>query len=283
MSTLEKQKFSPIQFFVIVGMHLVATYGVFNYFQISNIWTWLIAHQVFGIFGASLGLHRYFSHRSYEAHPFFEKFIAVVSTLCFQGGPIFWASSHRVHHKQSEKYGDPYDANKGFLWSHIGWLFYKNPNGYDYIKHLKDVADLRKNSFLNWLEINSTYLNISFLAVLYAVCYFSKNIALFYWLGPIRIVSVWHATWLINSYAHKAKFFGDKTVKSYRNSILMSFLIGGDGNHEYHHRYPAVPKHAVGTLHFDFGFYILKFLSFFKIVKLRKSSYVDNSDFKTAV
>lgn len=279
-----KQKFSKSQFSLIAGMHLLALVGLaFTSYQ--NVLIWIFLHVFFGMFGASLGLHRLFSHRSYEASPGFEKLIGAIATLCFQGGPIFWAAAHRAHHKLSEKAGDPYDAQKGFFWSHMGWLFYKNPNGFDYTQNLKHVMDWRRNKFINWLEINSTQINFYFLAGLLGVCVFFGRIDLFFWIGPIRIVSVWHATWLINSYTHHARFFDKKPINNvYRNSNLMCFLIGGDGYHDYHHRYPATPKHAPGTIHLDFGYYWLKIFSYFKLVKLKKTDYADVTDeFETAL
>lgn len=35
---------------------------------------------------------------------------------------------HRVHHKYSETDADPHNANRGFFFSHVGWLMmYKHP------------------------------------------------------------------------------------------------------------------------------------------------------------
>lgn len=283
MATVDKQKFSISQFTVISVIHLLALYGALKFYSNTGLLVWFFAHQFFGTVGASIGLHRYFSHRSFDGHPLFINFMATIATLCFQGGPIFWAAGHRVHHKISEKFGDPYDASKGFWWSHIGWMFFKNPNGFNYLHHLRDVSDLRKNKYFSWLEINATQINLFFLVALFAVCALLGHVEMFFWLGPIRIVSVWHATWLINSYAHKAKFFSPKPIKDYRNSIMMCFLIGGDGYHDFHHKYPATPKHAPGNLHFDTGFYVLKVLSVFNLVKLRKVSYDQAPDYKQAM
>lgn len=32
---------------------------------------------------------------------------------------------HRVHHKYSDTNADPHNRSRGFLFSHIGWLFVK--------------------------------------------------------------------------------------------------------------------------------------------------------------
>ena len=34
---------------------------------------------------------------------------------------------HRVHHKNSDREGDPYNASRGFFYSHVGWLLLKKP------------------------------------------------------------------------------------------------------------------------------------------------------------
>lgn len=265
-----KEIFSIRQFSIILAIHIVALIGL-SFVTASNILYWITAHIFFGTIGASLGLHRYFSHKSFETSKAFENFLGLIATLCFQGGPIFWASSHRVHHQKSEKFGDPHDAKRGFLWSHILWLFYKNPNGYSYTTSIRNTADLRKNKFIVFLEKHATEVNVLALAALYGACYLTNNMPLFFLLGPLRIVSVWHSTWLINSYAHSAKFYGEKGITKYRNSHFMSLIIGGDGNHEYHHKHPATPKHAAGIFHLDYGYYILKFFSLIGFVKLRKN------------
>uniref|UniRef100_A0A6E8W840 Fatty acid desaturase domain-containing protein n=1 Tax=Anopheles coluzzii TaxID=1518534 RepID=A0A6E8W840_ANOCL len=33
-----------------------------------------------------------------------------------------WVRDHRIHHKYSETNGDPHNANRGFLYAHVGWL-----------------------------------------------------------------------------------------------------------------------------------------------------------------
>lgn len=274
---ITQENFSITQFSIILSLHILAAIGL-STVTLSNISYWICAHVFFGTIGASIGLHRYFSHKSFSTSRVFENFLGIVGTLCFQGGPIFWASSHRIHHQKSEKYGDPHDAKRGFLWSHMLWLFYKNPNGYSYTSSIRNTADLRKNKFILFLEKNSTYINVLALSALCTACYAANNMALFFLLGPLRVVSVWHATWLINSYAHSATVFIPKETKKYRNSIFMCFVIGGDGNHEYHHKYPATPKHASGTFHLDYGYYTLAFLEKLNLVKLKKNFYQETDD-----
>src|SRR5438874_1517735 len=45
------------------------------------------------------GYHRYYAHRSFQTHPWFEFLLACTGCLAFQEGPLWWASEHRHHHR----------------------------------------------------------------------------------------------------------------------------------------------------------------------------------------
>lgn len=42
--------------------------------------------------------------------------------LHLQNSIYDWVRDHRVHHKYSETSADPHDSNRGFFFSHVGWL-----------------------------------------------------------------------------------------------------------------------------------------------------------------
>lgn len=260
--------FSFKLFLILFSIHIMAIPAFFN-FSLFNFYFFLASHVLFGTIGASIGLHRYFSHRSFEfTGTYLKFFVTMMSTLCLQGGPIFWASAHRAHHRFSEKYGDPHDARRGFFWSHVGWMLYVNPNGFNYIVGSRYVPDLRKDKIVIFFEKNNLIINSIFLLLILVTCYFFNRVDLFYWVGPLRIVSVWHSTWLINSYAHGAKLFANGHT-GIRNSFLMCLLIGGDGNHDYHHNMPTTVKHAHGRFHFDYGYYVLVLFRFLGLVSFK--------------
>ena len=53
-----------------------------------------------------------------------------------------WARDHRTHHKYSETNADPHNAKRGFLFSHVGWIFCrKHPDVVEKGKGI-DVSDL---------------------------------------------------------------------------------------------------------------------------------------------
>lgn len=48
--------------------------------------------------------------------------------LVFQNTLYDWIRDHRIHHKYSETDADPHNSNRGFFFSHVGWLMlYKHP------------------------------------------------------------------------------------------------------------------------------------------------------------
>lgn len=255
-----REKFSLRLFLIVALMHILALGGLL-YFSWEAFFWYLAAHTFFALFGISLGLHKFFSHKYYESNSkIFTAFIAIVSTLCFEGGPLFWSAAHRIHHRDTGRRGDAYSATRGFWWSHMGWMFFINPNGFNYVSSRRLVNDLAKNRFFFWLEQNATTLNIFslMLGLISAVAF--DRIDMFFWLGPVRIVSVWHATWLINSYLHGVFPFYNRNTESkqyYINSYLMSFILGGEGFHRNHHEDPTNPFNSESILGFDFGGWVL--------------------------
>ncbi len=39
-----------------------------------------------------------------------------------KAGPIFWVATHRQHHQNTDKEGDPHSPGDGAFWAHVGWL-----------------------------------------------------------------------------------------------------------------------------------------------------------------
>lgn len=266
-----EEKFSFKNFLIIFSTHILAVGALFHV-NPTNIGAWIAAHLFFSSFGASISLHRYFTHRTFKAHFLFEQIMALVGTLCMQGSIQFWVSAHRDHHQKSERYGDPHSATRGFFWSHMGWLLFSNPNGYSYLRSLKNIPDLREKRYLRFYEKRYLEINLAFLGLIYVVCLYFGRPELFYFLGPLRIVSVWHCTWLLNSFCHSARFSAGEIQHGLKNSHFVSILIGGEGYHEAHHKNPSSIKPYNRKIHFDFSYLILRGLRAFKIVHFSERS-----------
>jgi len=76
----------------------------------------------------TVGAHRLWSHRSFKVNLPLEIFLAILQTFTFQNSIYIWARDHRVHHKHSDTDADPYNINRGFLFSHLGsYVMKKSP------------------------------------------------------------------------------------------------------------------------------------------------------------
>lgn len=59
-----------------------------------------------------------------------------------------WVRDHRQHHKYSDTDADPHNANRGFFFSHVGWLMSKkHPKVKEYGKKI-DMSDLEADRYI---------------------------------------------------------------------------------------------------------------------------------------
>jgi stearoyl-CoA desaturase (delta-9 desaturase) len=60
----------------------------------------LYAVRMFAISGF---YHRYFSHKAFKTSRITQFIFSVIGASAVQRGPLWWASHHRLHHKNSDK------------------------------------------------------------------------------------------------------------------------------------------------------------------------------------
>jgi hypothetical protein len=56
----------------------------------------------------SVCLHRYAAHNAFKCGPITAFFINALGCCAIQGGPLWWASQHRCHHRHCDVPGDPH-------------------------------------------------------------------------------------------------------------------------------------------------------------------------------
>jgi hypothetical protein len=96
------------------------------------------------------GYHRYFSHRSYKTNRVFQFILAFGGGAAAQKGALWWASHHRNHHRYSDTELDLHSPQKGFWWSHVGWILCDKNNGWE----PDDIRDFNKFPELRFLNKN---------------------------------------------------------------------------------------------------------------------------------
>ena len=211
--------------------------------------------------------HRYFSHRTFKTSRFMQFAFALLGNSSMQRGPLWWAATHRHHHKHADHEEDVHSpVISGFLWSHIGWLTSaKNfPTAY---KNIPDLCKYRELIFLNRFDqlVPLAY-GICMLAIGWMVEYFFSSTGVtmmqfFIWTFFISTTVLLHGTLFINSLAHVWGKRRYETDDDSRNSWFLALITLGEGWHNNHHRYPHSTRQGFRWWEIDPTYFGLKLLS----------------------
>ncbi|MCT7957145.1 acyl-CoA desaturase [Laspinema palackyanum] len=221
-----------------IAIHCLALFAPWC-FSWSALGVMLLLHWFLGSIGICLGYHRLLSHRSFQVPKWLEYTIALVGASALQGGPIFWTAGHRLHHAYTEdEIKDPYSARKGFWWSHLLWMIYPRPEFFNKELYNRFAPDLARDPFYRWLDRYSLLLQIPLVVVLYLLGGWPFIVYGVF----VRIVLLWHSTWLINSVTHLWGYKTFPTEDNSRNLWWAAIFTYGEGWHNNHHAYPNVAK-----------------------------------------
>ncbi len=204
-----------------------------------------------GSMGIGMCYHRLLTHRGYKTPRWMEYFMAVCGTMALEGGPIAWVATHRIHHQNTDKEGDPHSPNDGGLWAHIGWIITGKAMHQNTAELLPYVPDLRKQKFYVWI---SKYHWVP-IAVSGPILYAIGGWSCVMWGVFLRTVVGLHATWLVNSATHmwgSQRFItGDLST----NSFWVAVLTFGEGWHNNHHASPQSARHGLVWYEVDMNWY----------------------------
>ena len=90
--------------------------------SVEGLWVLFVSFLLRG-FGVSIIYHRYFAHRSFRTSRIFQFIMALYGALTVLGGPLWWAQTHRDHHKHADTPADIHSPfYQGFIYSHCGWF-----------------------------------------------------------------------------------------------------------------------------------------------------------------
>jgi stearoyl-CoA desaturase (Delta-9 desaturase) len=190
-------------------------------------------------FAIHAGYHRCFAHRSFRTSPAMETAFACVGAIAVQNGPLWWAVTHRRHHRFADTEDDCHSPTRGFFHAHMGWLW---------TTALED-ADLRQDPdlarpHLVWIEDHKTLLGAAYLLVV-GVASGLDGIGT-YWVLPV--VACWHTTAATNSFAHAwgTRPYPCPPAGACRaaNNALVAWLNLGEGWHNNHHAQPRCCHHG---------------------------------------
>ena len=211
------------------------------------------------IFAIGAGYHRYFSHRAYATSRLAQFVLAALAQSTAQRSVLWWAAKHRHHHLHSDTAHDVHSPrHKGFLYSHVGWIFATRHDGTDLVK----IADFARFPELMWLHRFELVPAVVLAVLCFLIGGWPGLVVGFFW----STVLVYHATFSINSLAHvlgkKRYVTGDDS----RNNWFLAIFTMGEGWHNNHHAYQSSVRQGFRWWEIDPTFYILKALSWIGLV-----------------
>jgi stearoyl-CoA desaturase (delta-9 desaturase) len=233
----------------------------------AAIWsgiTWPAVALCVGLYGLRMfaivaGYHRYFSHRAFATSRTFQFLLAVLAQTSAQKSVLWWASKHRHHHLHSDTPHDVHSPrHKGFVYSHLGWIFDRKHDQAD----LTNVADLVRWPELMWLKKVELLPAIVLAVLCFLAAGWSGLVVGFLW----STVLVYHATFCINSLAHVHGSKHYVTGDDSRNNWVLAVLALGEGWHNNHHAYQCSVRQGFRWWEFDLAYYALRALAGLRLI-----------------
>ena len=243
----------------LIGLH-VAALAVFlpGMFHVSAVITMLILIYLTSAIGLSLGYHRIFTHRSVRVPKAVEYVIAFLGALALEGGPISWVATHRMHHASADCEGDPHNATLGFAWSHFEWMIYRSPDkSIAAAEQARFAPDLVGNRYYRFLGRFGVPLQVALALVLLAIGGWPFVV----WGVFVRLVLVFHLTWLVNSASHATGYRTYQTKDRSTNCWWVALIGWGEGWHNNHHAFPASARHGLQWYEFDLTWLTIRALA----------------------
>ena len=210
---------------------------------------------------------RYFAHQAFRAGRGVQYFFALLGAAAAQRGPLWWASHHRHHHVHADQPEDSHSALRhGFAWSHMGW-FMARENFARRDALVRSLASFPELRFLDrWdalvpLLLVAALWAFGALAEAFAPSWGTSGAQMVVWGFCVSTVALYHATFSINSFAHR---FGSRryaTRDASRNNLWLALLTFGEGWHNNHHHYPAAARQGFFWWEIDLTWYGLRLLA----------------------
>lgn len=254
------------------GLHL-ACLGVFwvgaSWFAVGMA----VAMYAVRMFALTGFYHRYFAHRAFKTSRVVQFLFAALGASCVQRGPLWWAAHHRNHHRHTDTPADPHSPRQhGFWWSHSGWFL--TPRGFR--TDWEAIPDLRRFPELRFLDRFDLLLPALLALALFLLGGWlqrhhpqlgTDGPQLLVWGFFVSTVALFHATFTINSLAHR---FGSRrfdTRDDSRNNAWLALMTFGEGWHNNHHFFPGAARQGFRWWEIDLTWYGLKALSWTGLIR----------------
>lgn len=278
--------------YLTVGLPTLGTIGAVVYacydgLAVTDVVLFVVMFAITSL-GVEAGLHRYFTHRSFEASEPVKVFLGVAGSMAAQGPIIFWVANHRLHHAFADTDRDPHSPRprgpgfigrvKGLWHGHIGWLF--STRKIDWSRHTRDwLADhrvVRINTAYFWLVVIGIVApGLVGLAVTQTLHGFVGGVL---WGGFARIFAVDHSVWAVNSLGHTIGNREFDVRDDSRNIGVLAPPTMGGSWHNNHHARPVLAQTRQHWWQLDPAGEFIRLLDFAGLV--RNVRYANSSERK---
>jgi stearoyl-CoA desaturase (delta-9 desaturase) len=219
-------------------------------------------------FGVTIGFHRLLTHKSFETPRPVRLLLAILGSSAGQGMLIRWCATHRRHHQQSDREGDPHSPHlhgdgffemvRGFYHAHVGWCF--DADRPDLARSVPDLLNDRTRVVIEQRYFRWVGLGLLLPAV--ALGLWAHNwhgfVSGLIWGGLVRVFLMQHVTWSINSACH---VWGNRPFRSgdhSTNNFPIAIVSLGEGWHNNHHAFPTSARHGLRWWQFDASWVVIR-------------------------
>jgi stearoyl-CoA desaturase (delta-9 desaturase) len=242
--------------------------GLLNFSIWQILITLFIITQI-TLLGVTLYLHRDQTHKGVSLHPIIQHFFRFHLWMTTGMLTKDWVAVHRKHHAKCETPEDPHSPQQHGI---IEVLF-DGVHLYTKEKNNQETLDqYGKGTPDDWLERN-IYTRFHFygiaLMLLIDIAAFGV-IGITFW--ALQIVWIpFFAAGVINGLGHWMGYRNYSTDDCSTNLSKFGFFIAGEELHNNHHAFPSSCKFSHKRGEFDWGWTVIRFLSFFKLAKIKKT------------
>ena len=239
----------------------------------GSTWRCSWASTLLCAFGTTIGFHRYFTHKGFEARAPVKITLRILGCMTMQGPIIQWVTDHRKHHALSDKPGDPTraglrrpgsgDACRLPRARRLDVLEPRDGAGPRVRKDLYGSRDRvrRGSTCCGWRSLGIRFSSGTSSGAAHG-CSVSRRSS---GAGSSGSSST-SATFSVNSICH---MFGRKDYVSRdeaRNNWIVALLVFGEGWHNNHHAFPR--RHdTASTAQVDVSWWVIRTMERARLVR----------------
>ena len=216
-------------------------YWAITQFTIGGLLLGLLSYATIGKLGGDVGMHRYFSHKSFRTNVFWDKVIKLAAFMIGHGSMFLWTITHRAHHKDSDTVDDPHSPQFGGFFK----IFFRTWSG-NFIPSVIYGKDLLKDKEIMW--IHKHYFKLFYVMLL---CQFLLGFDIILFLFAFPCFGFFLETGFVNTIGHSKGYKTYVTKDNSTNNPVLNILTLGNGMHNNHHKNQSAYTNA-GSKWYEF-------------------------------